>query len=91
MYAEEREWNLRIVMRCEFPEDYEGELDGYAWAEDAPQITNAVLRAAITQLSQRPGWKLGGGNRGRPAEDEITLVLERVLPGVSPVKSTKPT
>jgi hypothetical protein len=79
-YVEEREWNLRLVLRCEFPEDYEGELDGYAWADEIPAITGDVLRAAVAALARRPGFRLHGGNRGRPSEDEVTLVLERALP-----------
>jgi hypothetical protein len=78
-YTEEREFNVHLVLRCEFPEDYEGELDGYVWAEDVPRITGEVVSAVVAALSRRPEWKLRGGNRGRPTEDEVTLVLERVL------------
>lgn len=78
-YTEEREFNVHMVLRCEFPEDYEGELDGYAWAEELPRITGEVVSAVVTALSRHPEWKLRGGNRGRPTEDEVTLVLERML------------
>jgi hypothetical protein len=80
-YVEEREFNLRIVLRCEFPEHYEGELDGYAWADEVPVISGELVRAAVALLAKRPGWTLRGGNRGRPSEDEVTLVLERALTG----------
>ena len=80
-YAEEREFTLRLVLRCEFPEDYDGELDGYTWAGEVPEITADVLRAVVTALSQRPGWRLRGGNRGRSVEDELLLVLERSVSG----------
>jgi hypothetical protein len=79
-YTEEREFDLHLVVRCEFPEDYEGELDGYAWAEEVPRITAEVVSAVVSALRRRPGWQLRGGNRGRPVEDEVMLVLERVLP-----------
>ena len=78
-YVEEREFNLRLVVRCEFPEDYEGDLDGYAWAAAMPELSGDVLRAAVAALGKRPGWKLTSENRGRPTEDEITLVLDRQL------------
>lgn len=78
-HVEEREFNLRLVLRCEFPEDYEGELDGYEWAEEVAPITAELVSTAISLLARRPGWRLGGGNRGRSSEDEVTLVLERVL------------
>lgn len=79
-YVEEREFNLRIVCRCEFHDDYEGELDGYAWAQEMPAITSELMRAAMVMLSQRPGWSLRVSNRGRPPEDEVTLLLEKTLP-----------
>lgn len=79
-YTEEREFNLHLVLRCEFPEDYEGELDGYAWAEEAPRVTREVVSAAVAAIMRLPGWKVSGGNRGRPTEDELLLVIEKVLP-----------
>ncbi|MBK8254874.1 MAG: hypothetical protein IPK82_19720 [Polyangiaceae bacterium] len=79
-YVEEREFSLRLVVRCEFPDDYEGELDGYEWAAEMPDIRSELFRAAVAVLQKRPGWKLRGGNRGRPTEDEMTLILERALP-----------
>jgi hypothetical protein len=78
-HVEEREFNLRLVLRCEFPEEYEGELDGYEWAREVPEITGELVRAAVAMLVRRPGWKVRGGNRGRPSEDEVMLVLDKVL------------
>lgn len=78
-YTEERELNVRLVVRCRFDEGYEGDLDGYAWAKELPEITNEVLRAVVGALGHRPGWKLRGGNRGVATEDEVMLVLERTF------------
>ena len=78
-YVEEREFNLRLVVRCEFPEDYEGDLDGYAWATAMPELSNELLRAAVAALGRRQGFKLSSENRGRPPEDEVTLVLDKQL------------
>lgn len=83
-YVEEREFSLRLVVRCEFPDDYEGELDGYEWAGEMPDITSELFRAAVATLQKRPGFRLRGGNRGRPVEEEMTLILERVLPSKEP-------
>jgi hypothetical protein len=41
------------------------------------------VTAAIAALRRRPGWKLRGGNRGRPTDDEVMLIVERVLPAGS--------
>ncbi|AKT39563.1 hypothetical protein [Chondromyces crocatus] len=78
-YAEEREFDLHVVLRCEFAEDYEGDLDGYAWAEEVPRITAELVSAAVAALKRHPQWRVRGGNRGRPAEDEVMLIVERVL------------
>jgi hypothetical protein len=80
-YVEEREFNLRLLVRCEFPEEYEGDLDGYAWAAAMPELSGDVLRAAVAALGKRPGYKIRSENRGRPVEDEITLVLDKVIDG----------
>ena len=76
-YTEEREFNLRLVLRCEFADSYEGDLDGYAWAEQIPGIAGDVVRAAAAAIKQRSEWTIRGGNRGRAPEDEVTMVLDR--------------
>ncbi len=80
-YVEEREFVLRLEVRCAFPDDYEGDEDGYAWAEELRPMTAELVRAAMGAIAGRPGWRVRAGNRGRPAEEEVTLVVERVLPG----------
>jgi hypothetical protein len=82
-YVEEREFTLRLVLRRSFAEDYEGELDGYAWAgEELPSLTAELVRTA-SQLAARRGWQVRAGNRGRPVDEEVTLVLELVEGGAS--------
>lgn len=79
-YVEEREFSLRLVFRCEFPEDYEGDLDGYAWAaRDVPTLTAACVRAAAGAVRAHGGFRVVATNRGRPAEDEVTLELTRAV------------
>jgi hypothetical protein len=76
-YVEEREFNLHFQLRCEFPEDYDGELDGYEWAKEFPAIAAEVIRAAVSAVTKHPRWKVRGGNRGISSDREVTLVLER--------------
>ena len=76
-YVEEREWNLRFALRCEFPDDYDGEADGYEWAKEFPAIAQEVLRAAVQTVTRRPGWTIRPGNRGVSSDREVTLVIER--------------
>lgn len=78
-YTEERTYDLRLLFRCEFDDDYEGELDGYTWAAELPAIRQAVLRAALDVLARQPGWSLRGGSAGRAPDDEAVLILTRTL------------
>ncbi len=80
-YVEEREFLLRLDVRCQFPDDYDGDEDGYAWTEELQPITADLVRAALEVLARRPGWRVRPGNRGRPADEEVTLVLERLVGG----------
>jgi hypothetical protein len=77
-YVEEREFVLRIELRCVFAEDYEGDEDGYAWVEEFKPIATEIVQAAAAAARRHPGWRVRTGNRGRPQDEEVTLVLERV-------------
>jgi len=75
-YVEERTFTLRLELRREFPDDYQGEQDGYEWAKEIPALAAEVVQAAAA-AARRAGWSVHPTNRGRPAEEEITLTLER--------------
>jgi len=76
-YVEEKEFTFRLEARCAFPEDYQGEADGYAWVADFRPLAQEMLHALVQVVARHPGWKVRPKNRGRSTEDEITLVLER--------------
>ena len=77
-YLEERDFTLRLDLRCEFPESYEGDRDGYAWLREFhDRILPELVRAAVDVVRRHPGWQVRPGNRGRAPEDEISLILER--------------
>ena len=76
-HVEEREFTLRIQMRCAFPENYEGEDDGYAWWSGVEPATAEIVRAAVAILARQPGCRVRPANRGRPADEEVTLVVDR--------------
>jgi hypothetical protein len=78
-YVEEREFVVRVELRCTFPADYDGDDDGYAWAGDLQPLGAEIAHAVAAVLKRRPGWSVRAGNRGRPADEEITLIAERVL------------
>lgn len=79
-HLEERTFDLRVTFRCHFDDDYDGDEDGYVWAEDLAPIRQALLRAVVDALSAQRGWRLRGASRGRAPDDEALLVLERALP-----------
>lgn len=76
-HTEERTFDLRLVFRCEFDDDYEGDRDGYAWADELPAVRQAVLRAALDALTASRKWSVRGASRGRAPDDEAVLVLTR--------------
>lgn len=75
-YVEERTFTVRLELRVEFPDDYQGEEDGYEWAAGLSALNAEVVQAAAA-AARRAGWSVRPGNRGRPAEEEVTLVIER--------------
>jgi hypothetical protein len=76
-YVEEREFTLRMQIRCVFPADYEGEADGYEWWPEFTPLAAEIVQAAAQIIARRPGWRVRPANRGRPADEEVTLVVER--------------
>ena len=79
-FVEERDFTLRLDLRCTFEEGYDGELDGYAWLREfQDRIAPRVVEAVVGAIRAHPAWAVRPGNRGRSLEDEVTLVVERVL------------
>jgi hypothetical protein len=76
-YREEATWAIRIEAGADFGEDYDGELDGYAWRErQFRDIQQRALNAVLRELTATPGWRVRTGNRGMASTDEVTIVLE---------------
>jgi len=74
-YVEQREFTLRFDLRCEFPEDYDGDADGFEWVKDFPAIAAEIVQSAAAIIRKRPGWDVRPANRGRPTEEEVTLLV----------------
>jgi len=79
LHEEEKVFTLRIEGRCLFPEDYDGEEDGYEWVASFQPALAAVVKAAMSAANAQAGWTLRTRNRGRASEDEVTLVLEKTF------------
>jgi hypothetical protein len=79
-HVEEKEFTLRLEVRCAFPPDYQGDGDGFEWFAEFEPLAAEIVRAARQVIAGRPGWTVRPGNRGRPADEEITLLVERAPP-----------
>jgi hypothetical protein len=75
-YVEERDFTFRLEARMVFPESYQGEADGYAWAPGFQQLCQKVI-AQVVQTAQREGWSVVPANRGRSTSDEAVLVVTK--------------
>ena len=76
-YVERKEFTLRFELRCEFPDNYDGDADGYQWADGFPAIASEIVQSAAAILRRHPGWSVRPANRGRPGDEEVTLVVTR--------------
>ena len=77
VHREEATWTIRIEASAEFDEQYDGELDGFAWRESQlRELQNAVLATVMQTLARTPGWRVRTGNRGLPATDEVLIHAE---------------
>jgi hypothetical protein len=79
MHVERKEFTLRFELSASFPEDYDGDDDGYAWAAAVPALAQSLIAAVTRAVATQPGWSLRPKNRGRSSEDEITFVVERTV------------
>jgi hypothetical protein len=77
LHREEATWTIRVEASAEFPETYDGELDGLAWRESQfRELQNRALSAVLRALGGTPGWRVRTGNRGLAATDEVLVHVE---------------
>jgi hypothetical protein len=72
-YTEEKSFTVRVDLVAEFPDDYEGELDGYEWHAQwdrtvRPALVDAVLRALAVK-----GWRVTPVSRGASASEVLEV------------------
>jgi hypothetical protein len=79
MHVENKEFAIRIDLRASFPDDYEGEEDGYSWAGDFRPLAQALVTAVARTIAAHPGWTFHPSNRGRSSEDEVSFIVEKVV------------
>ena len=76
-YREETTWTIRFEVGASFADDYDGELDGYAWRERwQREVQPRLLAALMRELGGMPGWKIRPGNRGMSSHDEVLIHMD---------------
>jgi hypothetical protein len=75
--VEARDVTLRFNLRGVLDEGYAGVLDGYGrLREFQDELVPRLVQAAVRAIRAQPGWTVRPANRGRPPEDEVTLLVE---------------
>ncbi len=81
MHREERAYSIELSVTAEFPADYEGDADGYAWFEEFEQSLKPRLVAAVFDVIRAdPRWRAIAAPRGRDPERALELELRLVAP-----------
>ena len=76
-YREETTWTIRFEAEAGFDDDYDGDLDGYAWRERFYRdVQPRVIAAIFRELKSLSGWKIRPGNRGMSSRDEVLIHME---------------
>ncbi|AKF05252.1 hypothetical protein [Sandaracinus amylolyticus] len=79
-YREERTYTIELRLSASFPDDYEGEEDGYEWHARFDRVVRPrIARAVIEALMRDPGWKVTPTTRGESESERLELRVERVV------------
>lgn len=80
MIHEEKQFCLRFSLEAEFPDDYEGEEDNYAWLKEWEQMVKPeLLKIIFDSLRRHPLWTVHVRNRGLSPLDEIEIAVTKDL------------
>ena len=76
MYQEEKTFTLRFALEAKFPEDYEGDDDGYAWLQDwEGRVMPELVQSIFTTRRKYPSWSARIRNRGMAQTEEVEIAL----------------
>lgn len=80
MFEEEKTFNLRFTLVAGFPEEYDGDEDGYAWVHDwETRIKPELIKTVVASLRAHPSWSVHVRNRGMAATDEVEIALKKTF------------
>lgn len=78
MFKEQKEFNLRFSLEAQFPEDYDGEEEGYLWLKEwETTVKPELLKLIFSSLRRHPHWNAHVRNRGTSPENEIEIVMTK--------------
>jgi hypothetical protein len=78
LFQEEKDFILRFSLEAKFPEDYEGEEEGYLWLKEwESAVKPELLKIIFSSLRRHPQWNARVRNRGASPENEIEIVMTR--------------
>ena len=76
MIQEEKAFRVKFNLEAEFPEDYEGGQDDYAWLQEwERRIKPELLKLIFDSLRRHPSWNVHVRNRGVSPMDEIEIAM----------------
>jgi hypothetical protein len=78
MHREEQSFSIELHLVAEFPDDYEGDDDGYVWLERfGRELRPELARALFAAVSQIPGWTAVAAPRGRDPARALEIEIRR--------------
>ena len=80
MIHEEKQFSLRFSLEAQFPDEYDGDDDNYAWLRDwEQQVKPELLKVVFETLRRHPLWNVHVRNRGLAPQDEIEIAMTKDL------------
>ena len=81
MYQEDKTFILRFNLESQFPENYDGNDDNFAWLQDwETRVKPGLLKVIFGELRKYPSWTVHVRNRGMSTTDEVEIVLVKSVP-----------
>ena len=75
-FTEDKTFTLRFSLEVRFPDDYDGEEDGYAWLKEwEAEMKPELLKTVRSVLRRHADWVIHVRNRGKSQEDEIEFAM----------------
>jgi len=87
VFQEDKTFTLRFALEARFPEDYDGDEDGYLWVKEWEQrLKPELVKLVFDYLRRHPAWVVHVRNRGASPLDEIEIAMERAFPGPETIR-----